>query len=517
MALQEPGSIKFFQKYFLLFCITLPAFHVLHRYNEYYRLLSFSQSSFYFLACAISFFLVFLGVKKILVQPGKAAWFTLELMIIFFFFGALRDGLKRTSFPAFLIAYRVFLPLVLITTVILFFRIKRKKIFQGKKLYFFNLLFLCFLIFELFQLTVNIILKKDALNDYKAAGSLSLEPVHIRDTARPDIYFIVFDEYTSSSCLKEEFGFDNSPLDSLLKAHHFFISEKSGGNYNITPFSVSSTLNLDYLDESLEGRKLTGKLLLQGIRTLSVSRLPVFLKQQGYSIKNYSLFDLQEYPAAHTAYFEFIRDEIVGTPTLAGNISRDIWWNVANAHFLTSAVKGTRFENTSKETHISNNMFNYNSLVKEISTADTAPKFVYCHLMLPHEPFYLDKNGQLLIASATGGKTDNKKLYLGQLEYANALISQVVPAISKSAVRPRVVIIEGDHGFRFYDELKNKTGIFKNLNAYYFSDGNYAGLYDSISPVNSFRVIVNKYFNQRLHLLPDKHVFINDSVNLILD
>ncbi len=512
-----PGAVnrKFLQKNFLLFCITLPAFHVLHRYNEYYRLLSLPHSFSFFLICTASFFLIFLGFKKILIQPEKAAWFTLLLMIIFFFFGGFRDGLKRTPFPPYLISYRILLPLLLILVVILFFSIKRKKIFTVKKLYFFNFLFLCFLIFELFQLTVNIIFKKDNKNDYKVAGSLLLYPVHVRDTARPDIYFIVFDEYTSSACLKEEFNFDNSPLDSLLTANHFFISKKSSGNYNITPFSVSSTLNLDYLNGSLEGRKMTGKLILQGIHTLSLSTLPVFLKQEGYIIKNYSLFDLQGHPAAHTAYFEFIRDEIINTPTLFGNINRDISWNFSHSRFLNSVLKGVGLENNSNQIHINNNKFNFNSLMKEIPISDTAPKFVYCHVMLPHEPFLLDKKGNLLTGSSRAKKTDKKELYLGQLEYANTLISQIVPSISKAASRPRVVIIEGDHGFRYYDQLNNKNDLFKNLNAYYFSDGNYSGLYDGISPVNSFRVILNKYFNQHLNLLPDKQVFINDSSNLI--
>lgn len=316
---------------------------------------------------------------------------------------------------------------------------------------------------------------------------------------------------------KEEFSFDNSRLDSLLTAHHFFISKKSAGNYNITPFSVSSTLNLDYLNGSLEGRKLTGKLILQGIRTLSLSKLPVFLKQEGYIIKNYSLFDLQGHPAVHTAYFEFIRNEIINTPTLFGNIHRDISWRFSNSRFLNSVLNGIGLENNSSQTHIDNNKFNFNSLMKEIPISDTAPKFVYCHLMLPHEPFLLDKKGNLLTDLLSAKKTDNKELYLGQLEYANSLISQIIPTISKAASRPRVVIIEGDHGFRFYDQLNNKNDLFKNLNAYYFSDGNYSGLYDGISPVNSFRVILNKYFNQHLRLLPDKQVFINDSSNLIMD
>jgi len=45
------------------------------------------------------------------------------------------------------------------------------------------------------------------------------------------------------------------------------------------------------------------------------------------------------------------------------------------------------------------------------------------------------------------------------------------------------------------------------LNAYYFSDGDYSDLYEDISPVNTFRLILNQYLGTELALLPDKHYF----------
>jgi hypothetical protein len=45
------------------------------------------------------------------------------------------------------------------------------------------------------------------------------------------------------------------------------------------------------------------------------------------------------------------------------------------------------------------------------------------------------------------------------------------------------------------------------LNAYYFPDGNYGALYNSITPVNSFRVVFNQYFGTDLELLEDKNYY----------
>jgi hypothetical protein len=45
------------------------------------------------------------------------------------------------------------------------------------------------------------------------------------------------------------------------------------------------------------------------------------------------------------------------------------------------------------------------------------------------------------------------------------------------------------------------------LNAYYFPDSRYDDLYQRISPVNSFRVVLNTFFGASLELLPDKSYF----------
>jgi hypothetical protein len=60
----------------------------------------------------------------------------------------------------------------------------------------------------------------------------------------------------------------------------------------------------------------------------------------------------------------------------------------------------------------------------------------------------------------------------------------------------------------FYKTYINNKDHYKNLSAYYFYDKNYASLSDSISPVNSFRVVLNTYFKKDITLLkniPDKN------------
>ena len=97
--------------------------------------------------------------------------------------------------------------------------------------------------------------------------------------------------------------------------------------------------------------------------------------------------------------------------------------------------------------------------------------------------------------------------------YSNTWIEKIAGLAHKERNRPRVVIIQGDHGRRTQTPSEKIPIIsdeksFMNLNAIYFSDGDYKNLYDSLSSVNTFRVVLNKYFQTNLSLLPDTSVLI---------
>jgi hypothetical protein len=62
-----------------------------------------------------------------------------------------------------------------------------------------------------------------------------------------------------------------------------------------------------------------------------------------------------------------------------------------------------------------------------------------------------------------------------------------------------VIIIQGDHG----GINAPPDGRMKILNAYYFPEGGNQYLYQSISPVNSFRVLFDAYFNGNYPIIAD--------------
>ena len=95
----------------------------------------------------------------------------------------------------------------------------------------------------------------------------------------------------------------------------------------------------------------------------------------------------------------------------------------------------------------------------------------------------------------------------------NRLLTQTVDRIlAAHHDHPPVIIIQGDHGpgVRFNQVQLDHTDVFERfsiLNAYYLPGVDSAGLYRSISPVNSFRVVLNNYFGTHYSMEPDRSFY----------
>ena len=134
----------------------------------------------------------------------------------------------------------------------------------------------------------------------------------------------------------------------------------------------------------------------------------------------------------------------------------------------------------------------------------TSPKFVFVHLTISHPPYVFTPDGQFqedtrFYSNSKGrpiNETFNREGYINGITYLN---KQIIPILKnlQSSNNPPIIIIQGDHG----NMISQQQEI---LNAYYFPNQDYHLLYPEISPVNSFRVVFNAYFNQSIPLLPDR-------------
>ena len=94
------------------------------------------------------------------------------------------------------------------------------------------------------------------------------------------VFFIMLDSYAGDDALFESLGYDNSAFTDELRSLGFSIPAHSASNYSTTFLSLSSTLNMAYLDE-LDGLKeadLRGRVQEIFLRQAA----PRLLKAQGY-------------------------------------------------------------------------------------------------------------------------------------------------------------------------------------------------------------------------------------------
>ena len=149
------------------------------------------------------------------------------------------------------------------------------------------------------------------------------------------------------------------------------------------------------------------------------------------------------------------------------------------------------------------------------------PKFVFFHVILPHPPFVFDAQGESVKGfkpfemrdgnQFNGSPSEYVDGYSQQVDFTARLSLQLATTIIDEAERPVVMLIQADHGpgarldwnAPERSDTRERMGI---LNAYYAPLA-YPDLYPSISPVNSFRVIFNRYFDYELPLLPDSSHF----------
>jgi hypothetical protein len=139
----------------------------------------------------------------------------------------------------------------------------------------------------------------------------------------------------------------------------------------------------------------------------------------------------------------------------------------------------------------------------------SSPKFIFAHIMLPHGPYIFGPNGENVNPgiSLDGNPWDPKKAHIDQLKFANKNIRILVETLL-SQDNNSIIIIQGDTGSAFSGAWDNPSEDLiiermSNLNAIYFPNGNYEEFSEYITPVNSFRIIFNEFFDADYTLLED--------------
>ncbi len=328
---------------------------------------------------------------------------------------------------------------------------------------------------------------------------------------RPDIFYIILDGYGRSDAVKRVIGFDNEWFVKGLEARGFYVPRNSRSNYCETELSLSSSLNLDYLPTLLPkiDPNHTDRVILD--RLIDKSQVSSYLKGIGY-----------RYEAVTT-----------GFPSVHPD-SADLWLRKDIGISLFEGVLLSETPLPARDPMSSMSQFDSRRIIlksafsnlETLAKSGTQPRFIFVHILAPHPPFVFDANGGSVRPKKMGysivdgnhfyqnggTREEYQAGYAGQATYISKLLLPAVDKIIKLSSKPPVIIIQGDHGSKLNldQELLEKTDVnecFPNLNAFYVPPKVRANLYDSITPVNSFRLLFNGLFNDRFEKLPDKSYY----------
>ncbi len=367
------------------------------------------------------------------------------------------------------------------------------------------------------------------LNTIKPASQEQTKTSKKGNENDPDVYYFIFDRYAGPISQKTEFSIDNSQFFDFLKDKGFYVADEATTNYPKTFLSLGSSLNMEYLDFATEktkgGASPDESIITPYIRN---SKVLNFLKDRGYYIvnigpktwnptsvnpnadKNYTMTE-GTYPYSDpfaTGYYN---------TTIAEPIFKKIFQNPLDV---------SKDPNNNEHRRLA--LFEINAVKEAIRLP--GPKFVFVHILLPHDPFVFNENCNPVNEEEVN-KHDHVYNYTQQLKCANKQMESIMSDILKnnnSKVKP-IIVLQSDEGpFPMKTPIPPKQGWgaaktaslkekFPILNAFYLptSTGS-ANLYPSITPVNNFRVIFNTYFGTNYPLLEDKNMVFKDEQNFYI-
>ena len=317
----------------------------------------------------------------------------------------------------------------------------------------------------------------------------------LRDSNLPDIYYIIPDEYGSYQSLKEFFNYDNSDFVNYLKQKGFFVNEKSFANYPRTIQSVSSSLNMEYLDKITEQAGINSKSYHLLNEHVSNNKVMLNMKSRDYIIVNVGSFwgPNMGFAKADVNLCEF----------------KQINSNSLMNELLLSSMLGYIQERFTEQGRRDGILCTFDELYT-INEKIPKQKFVFGHIMLPHSPFIFGPNGEHVTPGIplNSSKWDERKAHVDQIKFANKKLKILIDKLLESEEKP-IIILQGDTGSLYTGDFSESSIItirerLSNLNAVYIPDEKYDLFYDGMTPVNTFRIIENTVFNGDYLLLEDK-------------
>lgn len=331
---------------------------------------------------------------------------------------------------------------------------------------------------------------------------------------RPDIYFILADGLAHPAIFQAMYGVPRRTFEQPLRSLGFHIVPASRSNYAQTALSLSSTLNMGYVQNLLripdrqndDRRPLAGLIARNRVvNTLRTAGYRVISMPAEYDLAQLADADVLRRPMFAPGFFELhtVRN------TILPHLMRLLGRGPADLEF---ALHRRRVEFVLRELP---------RVGADVPPTD--PVLVFAHIIAPHPPFVYGRNGEHLGSRQRFGFSDGDhwlmerhgdrqqyvREYRDQALYIVEQLAATVEAIIRNARRPLVIVVQGDHGpgseLRWDNlRLTNKIERHAIFNAWFSSSPKPSVPPAGMSAVNTFRFLFNEHFSTQVPLLADR-------------
>lgn len=488
----------------ILFPFLLPVFFVLHTCRYLFDNIPVGGAMAVMVLYLGITAVLYLIIRKISKHGVGAGVATTLLMALFIYWGEVVRFVNKLLHTANFVHLPALFAIWIIVTILLAKTVnKQQERTRARLLLYFNVLFVLYIGVEGGRLIYAVAMREGQ----QPIISRTTEDIDrtIKPTKGPNVYLLLFDEYSSTASLREEWGYDNSWIDSMLVARSFKLNSTSKSNYQLTPFSMATMLNMDYFTPGFEQKYIGAPDYPKVYELIERAKVVSLFKERGYGFYNLSIFDIDGQPRPD------LRDLLVD--------GRDLL-TVNNLYHVTKATYIPYLQNRQAIKHNPNfhdpafyyfdiyNNKRMQDLLQVARQQSDKPKFAYAHFLMPHAPFFYDSVGNYLPVAVAKqvSAPQSTQYYWHNVKHTNKKMLEMVDGILKSEHGNAIIVVLGDHGFRGADKTKEKDEIFRNFSAVYFPDKDYSGVPDTVTNVNIFRIVLNKVFNGQYPLLPNKSV-----------